>query len=38
MFNKNIDNNKYEKNVIKVDSRPDSRIEMMGGGYKEKES
>lgn len=36
-FNKPIEPKKYEKNMVSVDSVADTRIEMMGGGFKELE-
>lgn len=35
MLNKDISEKKYETSSVKVDNSPDSRIEMMGGGFKD---
>lgn len=35
-FNKELVLKKYEANILKTDNAVDSRIEMMGGGFKEK--
>jgi hypothetical protein len=34
-FNKPIEDRKNDSYILKVDNAADSRIEMMGGGYKE---